>query len=487
MKNLFDLLEKAAKQSPKKIAIISEDRIYTYEEYYKYSLSMARYISANFHEKSEPILVLVNDSEYELFAFLGILATGRMYIPISSTYKIEDIRKIKEKIGASLLLDEAKIREILGEEWEEKVSINSNLNPSTSLVTIRESNSSDEPAFAMMTSASTGEAKLCLKTHRSILDMCEVFNESFDFSSEDIFINITSFAFDTSLKSIYLALYNTATLLLINPRDFTTPKKLIDTVNKHGGNILFSSVFAMNLLEKFKAFSYKSMPSLNKVLFSGEKIPAKTLKYWQENIPVTYVNLYAPTEYSFNLTYHIIKSDENYDNIPIGKAFKGSDILIVDEELNEVKQGELLISGLGLAKGYLADEAKTREKFIRLGDKIYYLTGDYAYLGDDGNYYFLGRKDNQIKHYGYRIELEEIELVLSDLADIEEVACIYDENRKEILAIINTDLSETELRTQVSRILPKYKQPKKLLKSDNLPRTINGKIDRKKLKERYIK
>ncbi len=491
MKNLFELLKRVSENTPNKEAIITENKTYSYQEYYENALYIANFLQDKI-QGNHPTIVLVDDSEYDLFAFMAVLSLGKIYVPVNVNLSQDKIMERIESIDASLILstvdvdfvESINVKKLFDEEDGIKDKLSAAGLP----------NQRVDAAFGIYTSGSTGKPKLVIKSHASILSMCEVFTETFGFKEEDIFANQIAFEFDGSLKSIYLSLYNSASMVLIKAKHFSTPKKVIDLIIESKANILIWSTFALRVFQSFKVFKYKKLENIDRVMFSGEAIPRKTIEYWQENLDTSYVNLYAPTEVSFNCTYHEIKKDDNYDKIPIGKPFKKNQILIVDENLKEEetgKAGEILVSGVALAMGYYNDEELTKQKFIHLStadDKntIFYRTGDYGYLDNDGNYYIMGRKDNQIKRYGYRIELEEIDLAIQNIGGVSLATSVYDYSNQAIFAMVEAEITEAELMAQLKEKLPKYMMPRRVFVVDKMPLTANGKIDRKQIKKEIM-
>jgi acyl-coenzyme A synthetase/AMP-(fatty) acid ligase len=177
--------------------------------------------------------------------------------------------------------------------------------------------------------------------------------------------------------------------------------------------------------------------------------------------------------------------------IPIGKAFKNTEILLIDENGKSVengKEGEIYIKGTCVTMGYYKDEERTKSAFVQnpLNDsypEIVYKTGDMAYVNQQGELVFAARKDHQIKHMGHRIELGEIEAGASRLEGIRRACSVYEKKKSKIFLYYEGESTPAEVSSHLNTVLPRYMVPNKMEKLDALPLTANGKINRMKLVE----
>ena len=232
-------------------------------------------------------------------------------------------------------------------------------------------------------------------------------------------------------------------------------------------------------------------------MFSGEAMPPKQLRIWQEKLPQTrFVNLYGPTEITCNCTYFEVERPyEDNEKIPAGKAFPGRRVFLMDDEGHQINQpevqGEICVAGESLANGYYRDPEQTAEKFVfypvdQGEEQRIYKTGDLGYLDQEGNLIFAGRKDFQIKHMGHRIELEEIESALTALVGVEKSCCIFDTKRNKIVGFYMGEADSSTVRKQMKEKLPAYMIPSKLTQVDEMPLNKNGKTDRNYFKQQIL-
>ena len=228
-------------------------------------------------------------------------------------------------------------------------------------------------------------------------------------------------------------------------------------------------------------------------------MPVKQLNYWREHLPeALYANLYGPTEITDTCTYFIVDREFSpSDSLPIGVAFDNCDVLVIDEENNclvedTVSEGILYVRGSFLGLGYYNNPEKTAEAFVqnplnKMYPEVLYRTGDIVSYNERGELLFKGRKDHQIKHMGHRIELGEIETGASAIDNVDRVCCLYDDANSEIVLFYTGSADEKSVRKSMKAYVPSYMVPQKCIKLSALPINMNGKIDRIKLGNDYLK
>jgi acyl-coenzyme A synthetase/AMP-(fatty) acid ligase len=266
----------------------------------------------------------------------------------------------------------------------------------------------------------------------------------------------------------------------------------------------FSVPTTLNLLAKLDVVAHNDFPALRRVLWCGERLPTPSLIYMMRRLPhSSFTNLYGPTETTIASSYFTVpRCPESPDEeIPIGRACSGEELLVFDERLRRVAPGgtgELYIRGAGLSPGYWRDDEKTALAFRRrpgssdARDRIY-RTGDLARIDDDGIAHYVGRADFQIKSRGYRIEGGEVESALHALGTLRECAVVGipsdDGDGATICCAYVADnaaaTTAAGLREALRRTLPAYMLPSRWLPFDVLPKTSNGKIDRRRVQEQF--
>lgn len=497
MKNVLEYLEQTVLKNASKIAIIEESKRCTYEELLQNSKKVGSGL-VNYVAPRKPVPILMEKGINCMYCFLGAVYAGCFYILLNPELPVSRLQKIMETLESNIILTDESHNTFAKENFNNKTILKvedllvKNIDEE-SLEQVRRQALDVDPLYANFTSGSTGTPKGVLIGHRSVIDFIDVFTKKFEIHQNDIVGNQAPFDFDVSVKDIYSCLRTGATLVIIPRKLFSMPVQLLDYICDNNVTTLIWAVSALCLITTFHGLDYKVPETINKVMFSGEVMPVKHLKKWIEHLPeAMYVNLYGPTEITCNCAYHIIDKELKYEKqIPIGKAFDNEQVFLLDEnnkQINEVeKSGEICVKGTALALGYYNERKQTAEKFIQnpLNDKyndLIYRTGDMGYLDEEGNLYFSGRKDFQIKHMGHRIELEEIEIAMAKIDEVERVCCIYKEEKSKLYGFYIGNISKADLHSKLKENLPVYMIPNVLMQLDELPLTKNGKIDRKQLK-----
>ena len=350
-----------------------------------------------------------------------------------------------------------------------------------------------DPAYVLFTSGSTGTPKGVAVSHRAIVEFISTFVRTLEISSTEVLGNQAPFDFDVSVKDIYGSMAAGATLVVLPRRLFSSPAELVDALVTHRVTTLIWAVAALCLLSRLHGLEYGRLPLLRTVMFSGEVMPYEHLCRWRKHLPrARFVNLYGPTEVTCNCTYHVLVPARSYaEGIPLGRPFPNRRVLLLDERgepvAGEGETGELYVGGSAIALGYVGDEERTRKAFVqRPGAAIlpetFYRTGDLARVGAGGELFFSGRADNQVKHLGHRVELEEIDAAFERQPGVERCRCVYDARRERICAFFEGD-EASRLREGVARYLPAALVPGRIARVDAMPLTKNGKVDRARLLE----
>jgi amino acid adenylation domain-containing protein len=358
-----------------------------------------------------------------------------------------------------------------------------------------------DPAHLLFTSGSTGEPKGVVITHHNVRSFVEWAVRYFRTQPGDRISGHPPLHFDLSTFDIYGTFHAGAQLHLV-PRTALLPQHLAAFISEAQLTQWFSVPSAMTYMAKLGAVPDAGFPSLQRVLWCGEVLPTPVLIHWMERIPqARFTNLYGPTEATIASSYYTlpgVPSDPSAP-IPIGRACAGEELLVLDERLEAAADGvpgDLYIGGAGLSPGYWRDDAKTAAAFVadprpeKEGERLY-RTGDLARVDESGQLQFLGRTDSQIKSRGYRIELGEIEAAINALPQIAECAVVgAPSDGFEGTAICcafaparEARVSVPELRAAAGTVLPAYMLPSHWLPMDALPKNVNGKIDRRRLRE----
>lgn len=501
--NILDFLELTALRLPEKTALADEKQSLTFGQWLQQAESIGTAI-AQFTDNitRSAVLVFVDRRIEGLVGAMGVVESGNFYVPIDCKMPFERVRLIADvcKPIAAVATTEADLKtldliEFAGPRflYDEAKDFETNQQV---LATIREQMIDLDPVYSIFTSGSTGVPKGVVISHRGMIDLANWLVETFKFTENDALGNQTPFYFDGSVKDIVICLKSGATLNVIGKKYFTFTKLLIPLLNDRHITAILWATSAVVLVGNSDILSVALPKYLRLVTFAGETMPAKQLRIWQEKLTnVRFVNLYGPTEITVDCTSFDVKRQYSDDeNIPIGKACRNMQVLVLKEDNTEAKLGEvgeLCVRGTGVALGYYGNRTKTDEVFVQnplnpLFNDIIYRTGDLVKLDEDGNLVFVSRKDFQVKHKGNRIELGEIEAAVNAIDGITNAACIFDQqNDKIVLYYTTTDGQERDIINQVKEKIPVYMFPEVVNHLAQMPYNLNGKIDRIELKAQY--
>jgi D-alanine--poly(phosphoribitol) ligase subunit 1 len=499
--NILQYLKQSAEKMPSKQAFIDENGSVTFAQIQEMAQRLGSYLGKIARPKT-PVLVLMEKSRFVPACFMGVVAAGCFYVPIDADLPDYRLNLILDTIGSDVMITDEKTsakvsrlnfsgRVILAQEAF-CAPIDHAL-----LASIEENHTDTDALYVVFTSGSTGTPKGVVTTHRAVIDLMEAMAFAFDFGEDEIFGNQAPFDYDGSVKDIYNTLKHGATTYIIPRPYFSFPKMLMDCLNEQKITTLFWAVSAVCVPINLGALEYAVPKHLKRILYSGAVMPNKHLMTWQQYCPeVMYVNLYGPTESTCNCTYHIIGHAVTLEErMPIGKPFRNTEILLLDQEGKTPargEMGEICVKGSSIALGYYNNPEKTSEVFVQNPlnasyPEIIYKTGDLGSYGEEGLLLFHGREDSQIKHMGHRIELGEIETVVSSMDSVNDAVCIYDAANSAIVLFFTGEGADRKtVALNLRAHLPKYMLPARFVHMDAFPRKLNGKVDRQALKEQYL-
>lgn len=353
-----------------------------------------------------------------------------------------------------------------------------------------------DPAYIMYTSGSTGVPKGAMMTHANVLNFGAWAGDSFDIGPQDVLTNVNPMYFDNSVFDFYGGLLNGAAIAPVTRETLADGAALLGQVESAGCTIWFSVPSLLIYLGAMKLLTPERLATVRTFVFGGEGYPKPELR----KLHSTYgsrsrlVNVYGPTECTCICSAWDVRARDLEDPdglVTLGPVSENFSMLVLRDETPVApgEVGELCLLGPQVGLGYVNDPIRTDQSFApnphnaRWVERMY-RTGDLVRLGADGRMLdFVGRKDNQIKHMGYRIELEEIEAALSRVYGVVQCAAFQKTGRrgmKTIVAYVASDRnpSEDDLRAGLEELLPPYMIPQRFYVRGSLPKNANGKIDR---------
>ncbi|WP_428242465.1 amino acid adenylation domain-containing protein [Gynuella sp.] len=516
-----------ARQNPEQIAISAATTQLSYGELDQRSNQLACYLREQGVSEGNLLAILCDRGINMVISMLAILKTGAAYLPLDAGLPAARIKAMMELGGAEWLLTEVAVTDkliaVLTEQAHPKQIVYlddyasmlpMSLDIQSTQVTrsvwgeysdeaLPLSHNPDALMAVMFTSGSTGTPKGIATTHRSYMSRLRWHQRMFQIRPGERVSQNTSCSFDISIREIFWPLMVGATVCPVDRAIVANPWQLADWLQEQKIQVF---QFVPSLFTAFvQAMTNESwqFPDLRWLLFSTEPLSAKPVRQWIDRfgMRIGIANQYGPSECAIEATCHVVGNRPADDEltIPIGKAMDDVHILLLDENgqrLGTDVMGEVYIGGVQVAQGYLGNEEATNAAFVMNpysdipGDRLY-RTGDLAVMKADGNLLFHGRRDNQIKIRGNRVELGEVEAVLLKDRSVQEAAVIAvdheaQDGTKRLIAWLKGDAEqESQIRARLAQLLPNYMLPHRILWLERLPRNYNGKIERQKLHEQY--
>ena len=496
--NVTYWLDRTVERLPDKTAFADEKKEVTFQELKTQAMALATQMLQKTLFK-KPVVIYLEKGVDVLVSFMGVAYSCNFYSPIDTEMPASRVNKILEVLNPALVITTSELKtgfqqfDYEGEYLIFEEAIDASVDEQI-IDAARGKGVDMDLLYVLFTSGSTGVPKGVTINHRSVIDYIDWVTETFDITEEDSFGNQAPFYFDNSILDIYSTIKSGATTYIIPKNLFAQPVLLLEYLKEKKINTIFWVPSALIVVAKLKAFRNVNLSdTLQRVLFCGEVMPNKQLNTWRKFLPdVLYANLYGPTEITDACTYYIVDREFSDDEpLPIGIPMANTDIIVLNDK-NELvigdEVGELCVRGTSLSMGYYNNPEKTQEAFVQNPLNPYvpetiYRTGDLVKYNEYGEIVYLSRKDFQIKHMGHRIELGEIETAVSSLKEIALCCCLYDEKHQKIVLFIEEELDKAYINEQISKLVPEYMLPNKVITLEKMPINANGKIDRVRLKE----
>lgn len=510
---------RSCEQFPTRGAIDVAGREVSYQQLAYLAKRLAASLQAGVVPGAVPLTaVFAYRSETAYAAVLGALMAGHGYVPLNRTFPVVRTRLMLERsMCRSMIVDagsEPQLEELLRgmaiplvivcPDRADVTELTAKF-PAHRIIGANELADAeqwhpvdvpgDSIAYLLFTSGSTGKPKGVMVSHANVLHYLDYVTKRYGFASNDRVSQTFDLTFDLSAHDMFVAWESGACLCCPTQKQLIKPGAFINDARL---TVWFSVPSTAVFMRRFGVLKPGMYPGLRLSLFCGEALPVEIVRHWALAAPNSEIeNIYGPTELTIGCTAYRWNNATSPDEceqevVPIGQPFDGMRALIVDEQLREVEQGkdgELLMTGPQLSLGYWQDGEKTRRAFVPVAGKngIYYRTGDRVRQPGLGNsLVYLGRLDNQIKVLGHRVELGEVEAAVRQVSGLEGVVAIgwptTESGADGIEVFLETD--SFDIRALVSQLkgkLPVYMLPRNVVLLRRFPLNVNGKYNRKAL------
>jgi len=480
---LADLWHRQVQRTPDRIAVVADGARLTYAALDRLAEGMACHLRQEGLGHEEIVGVLADRGRDRVAALLGILKAGGVYLPLSPAFPDERLRFMIADTGCRKVLADPKgvsrlqsiapdlSRPLAGMGADLEAQSPPDAAPRTVLPT--------SLAYVIYTSGSTGQPKGVALSHAGFVNMITAQIAGFEIGPEDAVLQFASCSFDASLSEIFMALLAGGRLVIAPDRAVRDGDSLLALMRAE-------KVTVATLPPSYlKALDGADLGFLRVLITAGEPPDPHDVRRHADRL--RYFNAYGPTEASVCASWHEVRADAPCpDIVPIGRPVANTRMEILDgwgRPMPLGAIGEIHLAGPGLARQYLGLPEATADRFVEIGGRRYYRTGDLGRWLDDGSMLFLGRRDQQLKLDGHRIEPGEIETRLREHADVIQAAVILREDPRRLVAyvVVRRPVEPDALRGHLAVALPGWMIPSAIVVLPSLPLTMAGKIDRKAL------
>ena len=476
---IYELFDAKKRENPGAVAVFDGSRTLT-----RAGLdSLADTIAAKIPAGAERVGIIMDHGVEMIAAIFAVLKTGAAYIPAEPFFPDDRIHFMLKDSGADAVITNARYAHRL--EGFRTILVDAGLPASGIRTELRASE--EDLAYILYTSGSTGAPKGVSVRNRNVCHYVRAFAHEFHPDETDTMLQYSVCSFDIFVEEVFTTILNGAVLAIPSDEDKKNIESLMAFAEKN--HVTEISGFPYLLLEMNHL---EQIPASLRLLISGGDVLRASYVNRLVNQTAVY-NTYGPSETTVCASYYKCSGAKPLDDgtYPVGRPVCGSDIVILDENLNPVPDGgigELCITGGGVSAGYTGDRKVENRAFVRRKDgSVLYRSGDLGYVLPDGNLAFLHRRDTQIMILGKRVETAEVESVLCKCPEIEKAAVkayTDEQHLSYLVAYIVTKEPQAALSTirkEMARFLPAYMIPEFFIRLQDLPLNANGKVDTRAL------
>ncbi|QKX03653.1 amino acid adenylation domain-containing protein [Aquimarina sp. TRL1] len=495
-KTVTQIFKEQVNKNPDAIAVVYHDKKISYKELDVQSDQVAAQLQAEGVVKDTLVGICLERTSEMVIGILGILKAGAAYVPMKPDYPNSRLAYILEEITAKVVITDRSSKEIITAARNVTPLVLDEFLASTEAtteVTYTPYATPSSLAYIIYTSGSTGTPKGAMIEHKGLLNHLLIMVDEFKMNEETVMAFTAPFTFDISVWQILSPLVCGGQVIVYNEEMILEPANLLSSLVEEKVNLL--QLVPSYLDSLLTIDQEQSLNNLQYFLVTGEAVQKALLDRWFNTYPaIPVANAYGPTEAADDVSFYFMHASPETVSVPIGKPVANMKMYVVDNwgHLAPIGVGgEICVAGVGVGRGYLNDHEKTNKSFVKnpfsdvFGDRLY-KTGDLGCWLADGNLEYQGRKDDQVKIRGHRIELGEIDSVLSEHPSVT-TCCVLakrdtsNNNRLVAYVVTKEALQKEVLQEHLGGKLPEYMVPSVWVSLEKMPLTANGKIDKKSL------
>ncbi|APO47193.1 hypothetical protein BS614_26175 [Paenibacillus xylanexedens] len=478
--------EEIARLYANRTAVVSEQEELSYQELNNRANILAHHLRDRGVKEGTIVGLMLERSIDMIVAILGVLKAGGAYLPLDAEYPQERLSYMLQESGASLMIADQPL------DWDIGLIVLSEMNWNVVRGNLVPVNRDNDLAYMIFTSGTTGQPKGVMVEHKNVIQLL-LANGKFNFGPMEVWSCCHSFCFDFSVWEMYGALLYGGKLIIVSKMTARNPRDLLNLLRREKVTILNQTPTSFNMISEEEMERQDTGLYLHTIIFGGEKLNPGILRKWKSKYPIVkLVNMYGITETTVHTTYkEIDEADIELGVSNIGVPLNHHSLLVLDDNMKRIPIGaigELYVSGECLARGYKNNQALTDERFIphpyKSGDKCY-RTGDLVKWNRNTELVYIGRKDQQVKIRGHRIEIGEIEQTALHCPFVTDVftKLIQDDDQQKLCLyyVSQPIVPNKELRQFFDDKLPAHMIPTYLISIPIMPITINGKVDKNQL------
>ena len=490
MISILEYLEATAARVPEKTAFYSDQAVLSFSGLTALSRRIGSFLASRVPPKQQVALLIGTRNISNIPAIFGTLYAGCPYAPLDAAQPGDRLERILEQLRpAAVLADETGCHAMEGISTVPVLRYKDAADApedAAALEAVRAAASADDPMSILFTSGSTGIPKGSVQTHAAYIRWTEATIAKYGLTPDVVFGNQSPFFYANSILELFPPVALGATVYLLPGNVLSFPKKLIQCLNEQQITLLCMTPSSFVSVANSGVLASEALPGLRRAIMCGEVMPWPPLKTWMSAAPgADWWYFYGSTE-MFSVAVGKIERDYGAgERMPVGRPFEQVRILFLDEDGNEAppgEPGEMLVSSPWVAASYIHSPERTAAAWTtdpldRGEPDRYFRSGDMGFLNEAGELTVLGRKDRQIKHLGYRMELDDVDAALARLPGWQEGCARFHRPSGKIFCFYTGTLSEKEVRAGLKKGLSSYMLPDIYIHLEQMPRTATMKTD----------